>query len=88
MIVYLIFKPLNQPLKINVTYRAFYDANFLYKKRMTSIRYKTAPSGTAIAKNATAPMIGATIGDMNKKSKKLSVIAVMSKIATAIYPTR
>jgi len=51
---------------------------------MKSLKYKTAPSGRAIAKKATPPMIGATIGDINKKSKKLSVIAVMSKMAITI----
>ena len=53
---------------------------------MKSLRYKIIPKGMAIAKNATNPISGAISGDISKKRKKLSVMAVTSKIAIVINP--
>ena len=53
---------------------------------MKSLRYKTIPKGIKITNIAIAPVSGAKSGEISKNKKKLSVMAVMSKIAIVMKP--
>lgn len=53
---------------------------------MKSLRYKTIPKGIRTTNIAIAPASGAKSGDISKNKKKLSVVAVVSKIAIAMKP--